>query len=102
MNTFPLLLRMTGWAVAVFLLAVGVHAAHAEPRELTVKAAEDAGQELVESMQAQGFECSGVASLTDSIVFEYADGTAEILTFDEAWNAAEKNLGFVESYCLTV
>ena len=95
------ILRACAWTVFAFVLGAGVVAAHAAPREVEVQAAPDAGQALVEDLQVQGLECSGVPSLTDSIVFEFEDGTAEVLTFDEAWDAAEKNLGFVEAYCLT-
>lgn len=94
------ILRAVGFTFVAFILVACVQDSFEPIPEVTVSPAESSpGADLVELVEAEGYVCSTEPSLTDMIVFE--SGTmAEVMTFDQAWAAAEAGKGDVFAYCL--
>lgn len=88
--------------VGVFVLVLVFQALPTPPQQ-TIAAPEPtvgaAAAQAVSGLEAQGMECAEKPALTETIVFEFEDGTAQVLGFDAAYAAAESGQGSVIAYC---
>lgn len=103
MMTTVFILSFCGGLAALAPFASGMHEGTGDVQQLRISANVsdlDAVNDAIADQEALDRTCSDEPTLTESIVFEWAEpADVEVLGFDEAYEASARKAGWVRAYC---